>query len=77
MFVLVANGESTLKLTERTFFFKVADRFSQPNIFTVYNRWDGSDYEDNADQVREQHRNFASQFLCDDLKVNNAIMNNE
>ena len=40
MFVLVANAESTIMLTEKKFFHKVSERLSKPNIFVVHNRSD-------------------------------------
>ena len=43
LFVLVANAESTLKLSERKFFIRVKDKISKPNVFILYNRWDCSD----------------------------------
>ena len=40
VFVLVANAESTIMLTEKKFFHKVSERLSKPNIFVVHNRSD-------------------------------------
>ena len=40
VFVLVANAESTIMLTEKKFFHKVSERLSTPNIFIVHNRSD-------------------------------------
>ena len=40
VFVLVANAESTIMLTEKNFFHKVSERLSKPNIFVVHNRSD-------------------------------------
>ncbi|CAH2266418.1 jg1014 [Pararge aegeria aegeria] len=42
VFVLVANAESTLMVTEKNFFHKVSTKISQPNIFILNNRWDAS-----------------------------------
>ncbi|ENN74988.1 hypothetical protein YQE_08445, partial [Dendroctonus ponderosae] len=42
VFVLVANAESTLMLTEKNFFHKVSEKLSKPNIFILNNRWDAS-----------------------------------
>lgn len=42
VFVLVANAESTLMVTEKNFFHKVSERLSKPNIFILNNRWDAS-----------------------------------
>uniref|UniRef100_A0AAQ6A8C1 Dynamin-type G domain-containing protein n=1 Tax=Amphiprion ocellaris TaxID=80972 RepID=A0AAQ6A8C1_AMPOC len=42
VFVLVANSESTLMQTEKSFFHKVNERLSSPNIFILNNRWDAS-----------------------------------
>eukprot|EP00124_Ichthyophonus_hoferi_P000973 Ihof_evm5s43 gene=Ihof_evmTU5s43 len=67
VFVLVANGESTLKLTEKTFFYEVAKKLSKPNIFLLYNRWDGSDDEDDVEAVRNQHFVNAATFLTEKL----------
>ncbi|XP_063901038.1 mitofusin-1-like [Zophobas morio] len=50
VFVLVANAESTLKQTEREFFYKVLKKLSKPNIFMLYNRWDSSDMEHFIDE---------------------------
>lgn len=42
VFVLVANAESTLMVTEKNFFHKVSMKLSKPNIFILNNRWDAS-----------------------------------
>ncbi|XP_075540881.1 mitochondrial assembly regulatory factor [Dermacentor variabilis] len=72
VFVLVANAESTLMVTEKNFFHKVSERLSKPNIFILNNRWDASASEPEIiEKVRKQHleRNLA--FLVDELKVAN------
>ncbi|KJE89489.1 transmembrane GTPase Marf [Capsaspora owczarzaki ATCC 30864] len=71
VFVLVANAEATLKVAERAFFFKVNEKLSKPNVFILNNRWDASDNEidDSPERVREQHLEYASKFLADELKV--------
>ncbi len=55
VFVLVANAESTLMLTEKKFFHKVSERLSEPNIFIVHNRSDAFAGEENQ---------VMSQLLC-------------
>lgn len=53
VFVLVANAESTLMVTEKNFFHKVSSKLSKPNIFILNNRWDASASEpEYLDQVR-------------------------
>lgn len=70
VFVLVANAESTLMVTEKNFFHKVSTRLSKPNIFILNNRWDASANEpDLVDQVRAQHMERTSDFLVKELKV--------
>ncbi|KAE8750554.1 hypothetical protein FOCC_FOCC002848 [Frankliniella occidentalis] len=70
VFVLVANSESTLMVTEKSFFHKVSTRLSKPNIFILNNRWDASASEpDMLDQVRAQHLERAVEFLVKELKV--------
>ncbi|CAK1552655.1 unnamed protein product [Leptosia nina] len=70
VFVLVANAESTLMLTEKNFFHKVSTKISQPNIFILNNRWDASASEpDYLDQVRSQHANRCVDFLSRELRV--------
>ncbi|XP_014239321.1 transmembrane GTPase Marf isoform X2 [Cimex lectularius] len=70
VFVLVANAESTLMVTEKNFFHKVSTRLSKPNIFILNNRWDASVSEaDMQDQVRQQHSERAAEFLVKELKV--------
>lgn len=55
VFVLVANAESTLMLTEKNFFHKVSKKLSKPNIFILNNRWDASASEPEfLDQVRRR-----------------------
>ncbi|CAH3150194.1 unnamed protein product [Pocillopora meandrina] len=67
VFVLVANAESTL--TEKSFFHKVNQRFSRPNIFILYNRWDASASEpDTMKLVKDQHLSRSISFLADELK---------
>ncbi|GLH07612.1 hypothetical protein R5R35_003245 [Gryllus longicercus] len=70
VFVLVANAESTLMLTEKNFFHKVSTRLSKPNIFILNNRWDASASEpEYLDQVRGQHMERTVDFLVKELKV--------
>ncbi|XP_053379288.1 mitofusin-2-like [Mercenaria mercenaria] len=69
VFVLVSNAESTLMQTEKNFFHKVSARLSKPNIFILQNRWDISAFEDDVDQVKQQHLDRNLQFLCDELTL--------
>jgi len=69
VFVLVANAESTIMLTEKKFFHKVSEKLSNPNIFILHNRWDASAGEDQQDQVKNQHKERAVAFLAEELKV--------
>ncbi|XP_040568065.1 transmembrane GTPase Marf [Lepeophtheirus salmonis] len=69
VFVLVANAESTLMITEKKFFHKVSERFSKPNIFILHNRSDAFAGEEKQEQVKAQHTNRAIKFLCDELGV--------
>ena len=69
VFVLVANAESTIMLTEKKFFHKVSEKLSNPNIFILHNRWDASAGEDQQDQVKNQHKERAVAFLSGELKV--------
>ncbi|XP_020282314.1 transmembrane GTPase Marf isoform X2 [Pseudomyrmex gracilis] len=72
VFVLVANAESTLMVTEKNFFHKVSTKLSKPNIFILNNRWDASVSEPEFfDQVRAQHQERAVDFLSRELKVYN------
>ncbi|XP_059061755.1 transmembrane GTPase Marf [Achroia grisella] len=70
VFVLVANAESTLMVTEKNFFHKVSTKISQPNIFILNNRWDASASEpEYLEQVRTQHANRCVDFLASELRV--------
>ncbi|KAL0268787.1 UNVERIFIED_CONTAM: hypothetical protein PYX00_010608 [Menopon gallinae] len=70
VFVLVANAESTLMVTEKNFFHKVSTRISKPNIFILNNRWDASASEPEfLDGVRAQHLERTMEFLVKELKV--------
>ncbi|OAD54754.1 Transmembrane GTPase Marf [Eufriesea mexicana] len=70
VFVLVANAESTLMVTEKNFFHKVSTKLSKPNIFILNNRWDASALEPEFfEQVRAQHQERAVDFLSKELKV--------
>ncbi|XP_046566009.1 mitofusin-2-like [Haliotis rubra] len=72
VFVLVANGESTLMQTEKNFFLKVSSRLSKPNIFVLQNRWDVVTVEEDVEAVeavRRQHMEKSIAFLVDELKV--------
>ncbi|XP_050424672.1 transmembrane GTPase Marf isoform X2 [Adelges cooleyi] len=70
VFVLVANAESTLMVTEKKFFHNVSSKLSKPNIFILHNRWDASANEPEfLDQVRKQHTERAVDFLVKELKV--------
>uniref|UniRef100_A0A8B9JCM8 Mitofusin 2 n=1 Tax=Astyanax mexicanus TaxID=7994 RepID=A0A8B9JCM8_ASTMX len=70
VFVLVANSESTLMQTEKSFFHKVNERLSSPNIFILNNRWDASASEpEYMEEVRRQHMDRCSSFLVDELGV--------
>nr|CAG4640638.1 EOG090X01A3 [Eulimnadia texana] len=73
VFVLVANAESTLMLTEKNFFHKVSARLSKPNIFILNNRWDASASEPEfLEEVRKQHLCRTVDFLVEELKVCNG-----
>jgi len=67
VFVLVANAESTIMLTEKKFFHKVNERLSNPNLFIVHNRWDASAGEEEQAEVRKQHTDRATAFLVSEL----------
>jgi len=67
VFVLVANAESTIMLTEKKFFHKVSERLSNPNLFIVHNRWDASAGEEEQAEVRKQHTDRATAFLVSEL----------
>ncbi|XP_071848309.1 mitofusin-2-like [Apostichopus japonicus] len=70
VFVLVSNAESTLMRTEKSFFHKVSERLSKPNIFILNNRWDASASEPEfMEAVKQQHLERNIQFLADELKV--------
>uniref|UniRef100_A0A3P8NPI6 Dynamin-type G domain-containing protein n=1 Tax=Astatotilapia calliptera TaxID=8154 RepID=A0A3P8NPI6_ASTCA len=70
VFVLVANSESTLMQTEKSFFHKVNERLSSPNIFILNNRWDASASEpEYMEEVRGQHMDRCTNFLVDELGV--------
>ncbi|KAI5712644.1 hypothetical protein M8J76_001169 [Diaphorina citri] len=70
VFVLVANAESTLMVTEKNFFHKVSQKLSKPNIFILNNRWDASASEmEFLDQVRAQHLERAVDFLVKELRL--------
>jgi len=69
VFVLVANAESTIMLTEKKFFHKVSERLSNPNIFILHNRWDASAGDDEQEQVRNQHKERAVAFLTSELGI--------
>lgn len=70
VFVLVLNAESTLMYTEKSFFYKVNEKISKPNIFIINNRWDAAASEpDYSDKVRKQHTDRNTSFLCDELNV--------
>ncbi|KAG8201864.1 hypothetical protein JTE90_027344 [Oedothorax gibbosus] len=73
VFVLVANAESTLMVTEKNFFHKVSERLSKPNMFILNNRWDSSsnDEVEFLDKVKQQHMDRSVKFLVDELKVVN------
>lgn len=69
VFVLVANAESTLMVTEKNFFSKVNQKLSRPNIFILNNRWDASASEPEfMEAVKNQHLERTVKFLADELK---------
>ncbi|KAE8290429.1 Mitofusin-1 [Larimichthys crocea] len=76
VFVLVGNAESTLmntvsvRIDRETFFHKVSERISKPNIFILHNRWDASVSEpEYIEEVRKQHLDRCVSFLAEELKV--------
>ncbi|XP_072035110.1 mitofusin-2-like [Amphiura filiformis] len=69
VFVLVSNAESTLMRTEKSFFHKVSERLSKPNIFILNNRWDASAGEEYSEAVKQQHMERDVKFLVEELKV--------
>lgn len=54
---------------EMTFLKRVSEKLSRPNVFVLYNRWDGSDMEEDAEGVRGQHLDKAVNFLTNDLRL--------
>ncbi|KAL8569739.1 hypothetical protein ACOMHN_007262 [Nucella lapillus] len=54
---------------EKKFFHKVSSRLSKPNIFVLQNRWDVSEMEEDIDKVKQQHIDYNTQFLADELQV--------
>ena len=42
---------------------------SKPNLFILQNRWDISAFEDDVDEVKQQHLDRNLQFLCDELTL--------
>ncbi|XP_046850404.1 mitofusin-2-like isoform X2 [Xenia sp. Carnegie-2017] len=69
VFVLVANSESTLMVTEKKFFNKVNQKLSRPNIFILNNRWDASAFEPEFMMaVKNQHMERTVGFLVNELK---------
>ncbi|XP_030847518.1 mitofusin-2 [Strongylocentrotus purpuratus] len=70
VFVLVLNAESTLMRTEKSFFHKVSEKLSKPNIFILNNRWDASANEPEfMEAVKRQHLERDVKFLVEELKV--------
>lgn len=70
VFVLVLNAESTMTLAEKSFFHKVSQRLSKPNIFMLNNRWDAAANEpESQDSVKAQHQERCIDFLVKELKV--------
>ncbi|XP_060564780.1 mitofusin-1-like isoform X2 [Ruditapes philippinarum] len=69
VFVLVSNAESTLMQTEKNFFHKVSAKLSKPNLFILQNRWDISAFEDDVDEVKQQHLDRNLEFLCEELSL--------
>nr|XP_054748026.1 mitofusin-2-like [Lytechinus pictus] len=70
VFVLVLNAESTLMRTEKSFFHKVSEKLSKPNIFILNNRWDASANEpEYMEAVKRQHLERDIKFLVEELKV--------
>jgi len=69
VFVLVSNSESTLMRAEKSFFHKVSEKISKPNIFILNNRWDVVVSEGEAEKVKKQHTERSILFLCDELNV--------
>lgn len=69
VFVLVSNAESTLMRTEKSFFHKVSEKLSKPNIFILNNRWDASAGEEYSEAVKKQHMERDVKFLVEELKV--------
>ncbi|KAK1898253.1 Mitofusin-2 [Dissostichus eleginoides] len=62
--------DSTLMQTEKSFFHKVNERLSSPNIFILNNRWDASASEpEYMEEVRRQHMDRCSNFLVEELGV--------
>ncbi|KAJ8948205.1 hypothetical protein NQ318_010481 [Aromia moschata] len=69
VFVLVANAESTLMVTEKNFFHKVSTKLSKPNIFILNNRWDASATEPEfLDQVRKAAPGKGNRFFGEGIK---------
>ena len=47
----------------------MSSRLSNPNIFILQNRWDISAFEDDVDEVKQQHLERNLEFLCRELNL--------
>ena len=58
-------------MREKSFFHSVSRKIAKPNILILFNRWDCTDFEDEAKSslVKEQHLKKACEFLVHELNV--------
>ena len=61
-------------MTEKAFFRRVGEKFSAPNVFVLFNRWDCVDEEDDSpiERVRQQHIGTGTELLVDQLGADPA-----
>uniref|UniRef100_A0A915EKA7 Dynamin-type G domain-containing protein n=1 Tax=Ditylenchus dipsaci TaxID=166011 RepID=A0A915EKA7_9BILA len=71
VFVLVCNAESTLSNAEKSFFHRVNQKLSRPNVFILNNRWEISNRENEKrrEKLRDQHQTQFTKFLAQELKL--------
>ncbi|EGD77851.1 hypothetical protein PTSG_09484 [Salpingoeca rosetta] len=69
VFVLVVNGEMALGREATEFFEQVRRKFSKPNVFVLFNRWELAPKGQRCDRSRKQLLGLAKRLLVDTLDL--------
>eukprot|EP01147_Barroeca_monosierra_P004906 gene4907-6908_t len=69
VFVLVVNGEMALGREATEFFQQVRRKFTRPNVFVLFNRWELAPQKGACARIKKQLLHLAKRLLVDTLQI--------